>query len=70
MALSNEEIITMVKEKLAKKNRKIQQRDEEIAQLRKKLEALEAQLQESVKKIENREKLIDTIGDILTTDEP
>lgn len=69
MALSNEEIIKKVKDKLEAKNRKIQERDEEILRLKKKVEELEAQLEDSFKKIEGREKLIDSIGDILAADE-
>lgn len=68
MALSNEQMIAMVKEKLEAKNRKLREREEEIQRLNKKIEQLEAQLEESYKKIENRENLIDTISDILSAD--
>jgi len=69
MALSNEEIVQRVKDKLEAKNRKIQEKDEEIVQLKKKVEQIEAQLADSLKKIESREKLLDSIGDILAADE-
>lgn len=69
MALSNEEIVQRVKDKLEAKNRKIQEKDEEIVQLKKKVEQLEAQMADSLKKIESREKLLDSIGDILAADE-
>ena len=69
MALSNEEIVQRVKDKLEAKNRKIQEKDEEIVEMKKKVEQLEAQLADSLKKIECREKLLDSIGDILAADE-
>ena len=69
MALSNEDIIAKVKQKIQDKNRKIHERDEEIIRLNRKLEELESHLEQSYKKVENREQLIDTIADILSSDE-
>jgi predicted nucleic acid-binding Zn-ribbon protein len=68
MPHTNEEVIKMVRAKLELKNKTIGERNKTIKELQESIKKIEEKLAEANRQLENREGLIDAIGDILNED--